>query len=124
MILFVVTTLPDESTAAQIVHRLVEKKLAACGTIIPGARSIYRWKDKDANFAAALLASLTGVLTAAMQAAGGEPVAGTKSVTLHVSATFDGAQWIDAPITLASLTDDELNLARNVLTAVLGAEAR
>ena len=45
MILFVVTTLPDESTAAHIIHRLVEKKLTACGTIIPGARSIYRWKD-------------------------------------------------------------------------------
>jgi periplasmic divalent cation tolerance protein len=45
MILFVVTTLPDESTAANIIRRLVENKSAACGTIIPGARSIYRWKD-------------------------------------------------------------------------------
>jgi periplasmic divalent cation tolerance protein len=45
MILFVVTTLPDESTAAIIIRQLVEKKSAACGTIIPGARSIYRWKD-------------------------------------------------------------------------------
>jgi periplasmic divalent cation tolerance protein len=45
MILFVVTTLPDESTAANIIRLLVEKKSAACGTIIPGARSIYRWKD-------------------------------------------------------------------------------
>ena len=45
MILFVVTTLPDESVAASIVRQLVEKKVAACGTIIPGARSIYRWKD-------------------------------------------------------------------------------
>ena len=45
MILFVVTTLPDESTAASIIRQLVEKKSAACGTIIPGARSIYRWKD-------------------------------------------------------------------------------
>jgi periplasmic divalent cation tolerance protein len=45
MILFVVTTLPDESTAASIIRELVEKKSAACGTIIPGARSIYRWKD-------------------------------------------------------------------------------
>jgi periplasmic divalent cation tolerance protein len=45
MILFVVTTLPDESTAASIIRKLVEKKSAACGTIIPGARSIYRWKD-------------------------------------------------------------------------------
>ena len=45
MILFVATTLPDESTAASIIRQLVEKKSAACGTIIPGARSIYRWKD-------------------------------------------------------------------------------
>jgi len=45
MILFVVTTLPDESTAASIIRQLVEKKSTACGTIIPGARSIYRWKD-------------------------------------------------------------------------------
>ena len=45
MILFVATTLPDESIAASIIRLLVEKKSAACGTIIPGARSIYRWKD-------------------------------------------------------------------------------
>lgn len=45
MILFVVTTLPDESTAASIIRQLVERKSTACGTIIPGARSIYRWKD-------------------------------------------------------------------------------
>jgi periplasmic divalent cation tolerance protein len=45
MILFVVTTLPDESTAASIIRQLVQRKSAACGTIIPGARSIYRWKD-------------------------------------------------------------------------------
>ena len=44
MILFVVTTLPDESTAASTIRQLVEKKSAACGTIIPSARSIYRWK--------------------------------------------------------------------------------
>ncbi len=45
MILFVVTTLPDESTAERIVRLLLEKKLTACGTIIPGARSIYCWED-------------------------------------------------------------------------------
>jgi periplasmic divalent cation tolerance protein len=45
MILFVITTLPDESTAANIIRQLVEKKSVACGTILPGARSIYRWKD-------------------------------------------------------------------------------
>lgn len=44
MILFVVTTLPDESTAARITRQLVEKKSAACGTIVPVAHSIYRWQ--------------------------------------------------------------------------------
>jgi periplasmic divalent cation tolerance protein len=41
---FVLTTLPDEATAADIVHKLVAEKIAACGTIVPGARSIYNWK--------------------------------------------------------------------------------
>ena len=45
MIQFVVTTLPDETSAAAIVHELVEKKFAACGTLLPAARSSYRWKD-------------------------------------------------------------------------------
>lgn len=45
MIQFVVTTLPDETSAAAIVHELVEKKFAACGTLLPAARSIYRWRD-------------------------------------------------------------------------------
>ena len=45
MIQFVVTTLPDETSAAAIVRELVEMKLAACGTLLPSARSIYRWKD-------------------------------------------------------------------------------
>ena len=45
MILFVATTLPDQSTAAGIIRQLVENNSTACGTIIPGARSIYRWKD-------------------------------------------------------------------------------
>ena len=45
MIQIVLTTLPDESSAAAIVRELVENKLAACGTILPAARSIYRWKD-------------------------------------------------------------------------------
>ena len=45
MIQIVLTTLPDESSATAIVRDLVEKKLAACGTILPAAHSIYRWKD-------------------------------------------------------------------------------
>ena len=49
MILLVVTTLPDESTAAEIARQLVTEKYAACGTILPGARSIYMWNGGIAD---------------------------------------------------------------------------
>jgi periplasmic divalent cation tolerance protein len=44
MIRFVLTTFPDTDAAERAVRLLVEKKLAACGTILPDACSIYRWK--------------------------------------------------------------------------------
>lgn len=44
--LLVLSSFPDVDTAAQIVRTLVEEKLIACGTIIPGARSIYAWEGK------------------------------------------------------------------------------
>ena len=44
MIRIVLSTFADGDSAAQVVRSLVSEKLAACGTIIPGARSIYCWK--------------------------------------------------------------------------------
>jgi periplasmic divalent cation tolerance protein len=44
MIRLVLSTFPDGDTAARIVRLLVSEKLAACGTILPGARSIYFWE--------------------------------------------------------------------------------
>lgn len=43
MIRLVLTTFADGETAARIVKTLVSEKWAACGTILPGARSIYLW---------------------------------------------------------------------------------
>ena len=40
----VLTTCPDEATARAICRTLVEERLAACGNLVPGVRSIYRWK--------------------------------------------------------------------------------
>ncbi len=39
------STFPDEASAARAVRELVAERLIACGTLMPGARSIYRWKD-------------------------------------------------------------------------------
>ena len=44
MIRVVLSTFADADSAASAVKSLVTEKLAACGTIITGVRSIYVWK--------------------------------------------------------------------------------
>ncbi len=46
MILVALTTFPDEAAAANAARMLVSENLAACGTLLPGARSIYQWEGK------------------------------------------------------------------------------
>lgn len=40
----VLTTVPDMETGERIVHRLVDERLAACGNLVPGVASIFRWQ--------------------------------------------------------------------------------
>ena len=40
----VLTTCPDMGTAEAIAAALVQGRLAACISILPGARSVYEWK--------------------------------------------------------------------------------
>ena len=42
----VFTTWPDVETARTAARTLVEEKLAACGNIVPGVESVYRWEGK------------------------------------------------------------------------------
>jgi periplasmic divalent cation tolerance protein len=42
----VFTTFPDQETARRIVRTLVEERLIACGNLVPGVESIYRWKGE------------------------------------------------------------------------------
>ena len=44
--LVAITTLGNEGDARALVTALVEDRLIACGTILPGARSIYRWEAR------------------------------------------------------------------------------
>ncbi len=58
--LLVLTSFPDAETAAAVARTLVEEKLAACGTVIPGARSIYAWEGKVEDTTEVLLLLKTG----------------------------------------------------------------
>ena len=45
-VLTVFTTWPDLEAARTAARTLVEERLAACGNIVPGVESIYRWKGR------------------------------------------------------------------------------
>jgi periplasmic divalent cation tolerance protein len=40
-----VSTVPSLDVGRRLVRQLVERRLIACGNVLPGATSIYRWKD-------------------------------------------------------------------------------
>ena len=42
----VLSTCESEEEALRLARRLVELRLAACVSVIPGARSVYHWKGK------------------------------------------------------------------------------
>ena len=45
----VLTTLGSAEDAHAFVRALVDRRLVACGTIVSGARSVYRWEGKIAD---------------------------------------------------------------------------
>lgn len=53
--LVVLVTTPNAEAAAELARALVEERLAACGNVVPGLRSIYRWEGKVQDDAEALL---------------------------------------------------------------------
>jgi len=48
-------TVPDPEVGARLVRLVVEEQLAACGNLIPGVRSIYRWKGEVCDDAEVLV---------------------------------------------------------------------
>jgi len=47
--LVVLTTLSSAEEAVTFVRALLDRRLIACGTLLPGARSLYRWEGKVAD---------------------------------------------------------------------------
>ena len=44
--LMVFTSFANADDAARAVRTLVEERLIACGNLLPGVRSLYRWEGK------------------------------------------------------------------------------
>jgi periplasmic divalent cation tolerance protein len=55
----VLTTMPDAPAAEALVTTLVEEGLIACGNIVPGVLSIYRWNGEVAREAEVLVVMKT-----------------------------------------------------------------
>ena len=53
--LLVMVTAPTPEKAGEIARALVEERMAACGNVLPGLRSIYRWEGKVCDEPEALL---------------------------------------------------------------------
>ena len=51
----VLTTVASADEAVTLVRALLERRLIACGTLLPGARSLYRWEGKIADEAEVLV---------------------------------------------------------------------
>jgi periplasmic divalent cation tolerance protein len=51
----VVTTVASPEEGARMGQTLVEERLAACATVLPGAHSIYRWQDQIESSAESVL---------------------------------------------------------------------
>jgi len=45
----VMTTLASTDDAVKLMQTLLERRLIACGSVLPGVRSLYRWPGKVAD---------------------------------------------------------------------------
>ncbi|NNJ25831.1 divalent-cation tolerance protein CutA [Alienimonas chondri] len=56
---FLYATAPDAKTAASLARALVEERLIACGNVLPGMQSVYRWEGSVTTDTEAVLIAKT-----------------------------------------------------------------
>jgi periplasmic divalent cation tolerance protein len=62
----VLSTVANADEGQALIHALLDRRLIACGTMLPGARSLYRWEGRvaDESETVLLLKTRSGVLPA------------------------------------------------------------
>ncbi|HUR92070.1 MAG TPA: divalent-cation tolerance protein CutA [Gemmatimonadaceae bacterium] len=68
----VLTTVASEEEGLKLVRSLLDQRVIACGTLLPGARSLYRWEGKiaDEREVVILLKTRSGTISALEKAFG------------------------------------------------------
>lgn len=101
----VLTTVASDEEGIRLVRALLERRLIACGTLVPGARSLYRWQGKIADEREVVLILKTrSARLETLQAAFGElhPYKVPELLALPVSAGLPKyLDWISGETTLA-----------------------
>lgn len=99
------TTVATAEEAAKLVRTLLERRLIACGTILAGARSMYRWQGKIADEQEVVVLMKTRAARfESLEMAFGElhPYKVPELLALPVGAGLEKyLGWIDAETTLA-----------------------
>ena len=101
----VLTTLASVDEAVKLVRTLLDRRLIACGNILPGVRSIYRWEGKVADEQEVIVLLKTRASRVeALEMAFGElhPYKVPELLALPVSAGLHKyLEWIDDETSLA-----------------------
>lgn len=103
--LVVLTTVANSEEGVALVRALLERRLIACGTLLPAARSLYRWEGKiaDEEELVVLLKTRSARL-AALEAAFGElhPYKVPELLALPVTSGLEKyLSWINSETSLA-----------------------
>jgi periplasmic divalent cation tolerance protein len=103
--LVVLTTLASEDEALRLVRALLDRRLIACGTVLPGGRSLYRWQGKvaDEREVVVLLKTRSARLESLKEAfADLHPYKVPELLALSVEAGLDRyLEWINGETTLS-----------------------
>ena len=94
----VLSTFESEEQAGEVARRLVEERLIACGNILPGMTSIYRWRGEIEKAGEVLLLMKTRAeLVSALRARIGElhPYEVPEVLALSVDEVADAyGRWV------------------------------